>query len=145
MKKIIYFILAIILITASCTTEEKSPIEGTWELVSASSFFPPDSVSHNILDESIDLMVVGEKYYCIFWQEESTSLSDTLEEGFLFGNYSFENGVYIDSCIYSSEPAAVGFTTKANVEFKGDTMLMNIIDIPDYPDVKLRAVHVRYK
>ena len=142
MKAIIFSILAIIFVTVSCTTEEKSPIEGTWELVSASSFFPPDSVSHNILDKSIDLMIFGEKYYCMVWQEESTSESDTVEEGFIFGTYSFQNGVYMDSNIYSSDPSAVGWKTTAHVEFKGDTMLMSILDIPD---VELRAVHVRYK
>ena len=138
MKKITYFIMAFTLIVVSCTQEEKSYIKGTWQTV-ASETIKPDTVIPGSGDGSgIEIVMYGEQYFCFLWQEEPKSESDKFFEGFVFGTYSFENGVYKDSATHASLPDNVGYKSSANVEFKEDTMIF-LWDYPDDPEITIKV------
>jgi hypothetical protein len=138
MKKITYFIMAFAMITVSCTQEEKSSIKGTWQTV-ASETIKPDTVILGSGD-GIEIAMYGEKYVCYFWQEEPKSESDKFFQGFSFGTYSFENGVYKDSIVYSSFSDNIGDKSSANVQFKEDTMVF-LWDFPDHPEIKVTVFY----
>ena len=148
MKKIFNFLLAITFVATSCTTEEKPTLEkptiqGTWELIAVTTI-KNDSVTLDYLDGRTDLMVASDKYICYIWQVDSISESDKYPEGFAFGTYSFADGIYKDSTMYSNITEAMGENTTATIEFNGDTMVMTM-DLPDYPEINFESWLVRLK
>ena len=147
MKKIIYSIMATTLIILSCTQEEKSPVEGTWQYASSITIAPDtvvNSASEN--DSGIWLLMIGEKHFSTIWQEEPKDELDLYYEGFDFGTYTYIDGIYSESSMYSTVP---GMNNGPNLEyiteFKGDTMFWTVIQ--DSPDDTIAGsvVWIRFK
>jgi hypothetical protein len=148
MKKSFNFLIAIIFLASSCTIKEKPApakpvIQGTWELIAVTTI-KNDSVTLEYLDERTDLMMVGDKYICYIWQADSISESDIYPEGFAFGTYTFADGIYKDSTMFSTMTEAIGQISNATIEFIGDTIVMTM-DLPDYPEINYESWFVRYK
>jgi hypothetical protein len=143
MERIFGLFLALAMVVVSCTPREKSSIEGTWQLVYTEFIEPPDTTYDYLGEGEIDLLMIGEKYFSFFSQEVSDTDTNTLIEIYYFGTYVFKDGMYTETVEYSSIPDIVGCSSTGQIEFRGDTLVMTIGDIPDSHGFEIKAVYRR--
>jgi hypothetical protein len=119
MKKVIFLGLIITLIIGSCTQEKKSPIEGTWKLVSAKTangaIFPIDYQGSQIK--------MFTKGYFAYFGHFGTGDSLTVVNHSGGGPYKFEgNRCEVIREYYYTE-SLVGTTGRWLIEIRNDTLI----------------------
>jgi hypothetical protein len=131
MKKIIFLSLIFSLIIGSCTQEKKSPIEGSWKLVSANYTTPDTVINYPFSNNGNHMKIINKIYFSTIWQDTTINKSMWGYAGFNGGTYTFENGVYTETLMYFSIPANIGSEASFKAEIKNDTLVL--IDIPKKP------------
>ncbi len=128
MKKIIFLSLIISLIIVSCIQQEvKSPIEGSWKLLSGNETTPDTAINYPISTNGKFMKIISKKYYSTVWQDTTINKFIWCYAGFNGGTYTFENGVYTETATYFSLLPNIGSKVAFKVEIKNDTLVMTYI------------------
>jgi hypothetical protein len=142
MRTIIILSLIILVAINSCNQQEKSPIEGTWEMVSGMWTMPDSTIYEypgNIKDLS-QLYMFSKNYF--MWC--GRFMSDTVtRENYGGGTYQFDENKCEQTILY--HPNLIGITVVFELVIKNDTL---IITGPIGGDVnkfrtKLTEVYIR--
>jgi len=118
MKKIVFFILIIILIIVSCAQETKSPIEGAWKLVYGKWTSFEQSFPDQIKGSSIK-----------FWSKEHFAfdgqfkLDTTILDNYGWGTYVLNGEKYEENIILHADKPSIGTKVRLLVEIRNDTLI----------------------
>ncbi len=122
MRTIIILSLFILVAFNSCNQQEKSPIEGTWEMVSGKWTRPDSTIFEypgNIKDLS-QLFMYSKNYfiYC------GRFMSDTAtRDNYGGGTYQFDENKYEETILYFSNPDNIGIKLAFELVIKNDTLI----------------------
>lgn len=127
MKKNLFIGMIILLIIINCTQEKKSPVEGSWKLLSG-KYATPDSVMNYPLSNNAHYMkIIGKKYFSTTWQDTTFNKSSFYYAGFNGGTYTFENGIYTETEMCFSSPSNIGIKVAFKAEINNDTLVLTNI------------------
>jgi hypothetical protein len=140
MKKIIYLVLIILLVTGSCTKEKKSSIEGTWQLIET------QSVTNGKIITDYPGVLVGKEFkswskknfmFVGRWTEDSITT-----DNYGFGTYTLDENKYEETILYHFNRPYEGQTIKMKLDLRNDTIFQvyHRLDITGKPDEKVYSV-----
>ena len=122
MKKVIFLSLAISLIIGSCAQEEKSPIEGAWQLVygnwgSMEDTYPGQITGSGIKMWTNDCFAFAGKF----------QLDTVIVNNFGWGKYKFIEGNKYEENImlHHTSPSLEGQTLRMLMEVRNDTLIQS--------------------
>ena len=123
MRTIIILSLFILVAFNSCNQQEKSPIEGTWEMVSG-KWTRPDSTIYeypgNIKDLS-QLYMFSKNYF--MWC--GRFMTDTVTvNNWGGGSYQFDENKFEQTILYHPNPDIIGIKLVFELVIKNDTMII---------------------
>lgn len=127
MKKIVFLSMIILLIIGSYAQERKSPIEGSWRLVSGKMVTQDTVYNYPVSVNGNHMKIIGEKYFSTIWQDTTINKSDLWYAGFNGGTYTFENGIYTETYMHFTFLSSIGNKFELKVEFKNDTLVLTNI------------------
>ena len=118
MKKVIFLSLAISLIIGSCAQEEKSPTEGTWQMVyhsNGETTYPGQITGSGIKMWTKDCFAFVGKF----------QIDTVMLDNFGWGKYKFiEGNKYEENIIlHNTAPSSEGQTLKMLMEVRNDTLI----------------------
>ena len=117
MKKIIFLSLIIPLIIGSCAKEEKSPIEGTWEIVYFSSPELPQTFPAQVQGSQIKIFT---KEHFVFAGQ--FNLDTVWQDNYGWGTYTLDGNKYSENVVLHASKPTMGQTVRILVEVRNDTL-----------------------
>ena len=134
MKRILVLCMIISSIILSCSQQEvKSPIEGTWQMISGTYITPDTVINYPESTNGKHIKMVGKTYFSTIWQDTTIDKSNMWYGGFNGGTYTFANGVYTETETHFSLLSNIGSKPSFNIEFNSDTAVFTAILTPDTP------------
>jgi hypothetical protein len=120
MKFLSLFLVFVFLFGCTTTTvEEKNPIEGTWEMISAKWSTPDTTMLFPATDYDRHIMINSRTY--TLWISQDTSRQDTY--GFGGGKYTLEGDNYTQYSEIFVNQKAIGKSVTFTMKVKGDTLI----------------------
>ncbi|WP_420581119.1 hypothetical protein [Reichenbachiella sp.] len=124
------FVFVLFLALAACTPEQKnndnerSPIEGTWQLLSAQNITGTDTVFTDYTIDMKGIKMINQNYFA-FFSHDLNKGSDSLNSkyGSGSGSYSYKDGHYIENLEYCTARQWEGNTFEFELILKGDTLI----------------------
>lgn len=124
------FVFVLFLALAACTpeqksaTNERSPIEGTWQLLSAENITGEDTVLTDYTVGMKGIKMINQNYFA-FFQHDLNKGTDSLniKYGSGSGSYSYVDGHYIENLEYCTARQWEGNTFEFELMIKGDTLI----------------------
>ena len=131
MKTKVIFFLMVSIIILSCaqekksqtedTQEKKSPIEGTWELVSVKRMSGDTLVWEFPGDISgSDIVIISEHHFLSIGRFEQDT---TIYNNYVGASYTIEGNRYEETLLYYPNTDQVGTKVKALLEIQNDTLI----------------------
>jgi len=141
------FILSLFILVAfnSCNQQEKSPIEGTWEMVSG-KWTPLDSTvvyEYPGYFKDVSQLFMYSKNYFIYC---GRFMSDTdTTDNYGGGTYQFDENKYEETILYNSNPDIIGTKLAFELVIKNDTLIKTgpIKEDEKKFGIKLTEVYIR--
>jgi hypothetical protein len=127
MKKVIFLGLVIALIIGSCAQENKSPIEGAWQMISGIYTTPDTVIKYPVNINAKHMKIISERYFSTVWQDTTIDKSDWWYAGFNGGTYTFADGIYTEEEMYFMSPPNIGSKPAFKAEIKNDTLVLTYI------------------
>jgi hypothetical protein len=125
MKNFIFLNLIISLIIGSCAQEKRSPIEGSWKLISGKLTTSRSVMIYPLSEHGNHLKMIGDGYFTTIWQDTYIDKSVWMSSGFNGGTYTFENGVYTETISHFADTTFIGYKTAYKAEIKNDTLTIS--------------------
>ncbi|MDW3211401.1 MAG: hypothetical protein R8N23_16135 [Reichenbachiella sp.] len=124
------FVFVLFIALGACTPEQKSvsnersPIEGTWQLLSAENITGEDTVFTDYTIGMKGIKMINQNYFA-FFQHDLTKGTDSLniKYGSGSGSYSYMDGHYIENLEYCTARQWEGNTFEFELTIKGDTLI----------------------
>ena len=113
-----YLLFLIFLLLISCELK-KIPVEGTWELISA-SWIVPDTIKFPNSDYDKEIKIIGEKHF-LFIRQDTTNDNLFFSGG---GTYSLKDNEFTETIEFTSMGNDIGHSIKYNCKFDGDIWIM---------------------
>ncbi len=120
MKKTYYFLLAMLMISLSCKTENKNAVEGTWELVSAKYTSPDTTYLYPKSEFDHVIKIIGKTHFLFISQD--TSRIESYDFG--GGTYTLEGDTYTENIVFFKYPGFIGQSISYNNQIEGDNWVM---------------------
>jgi hypothetical protein len=118
MKKSLYFSLIIALIVVSCAQEEKSPIEGAWQMIYGEWTGLDKSFPAQIEGSQIKMWSTG---YVSF--VGNFKLDTTNSDNYGLGKFKQEGNRYEENFMYFTDTSYIGKTIRLLIEIRNDTLV----------------------
>jgi hypothetical protein len=123
MKAKVIFLLMILIIILSCTQQESSPIEGTWQLV-FSQVVAEDTISATFPGDYTGSQVKTWTKNYVMWVGRFTQLTDTVTiDSYGGGTYKLEGDKFEEMLQYHTYKSNVGTTKRMLLEIRNDTLI----------------------
>ena len=114
-----FLFTAFLILAAGCTSNEKSPLEGTWRCVSSGSVQFSDTTFKAMAENGM-IKTFSKEYFTFVGHITNDTL--TLDE-FGAGTYTLEGNKYEEFIIYHDIKSLIGKRFKAVDEIKNDTLI----------------------
>ncbi|MEP2023907.1 MAG: hypothetical protein ABJH98_01320 [Reichenbachiella sp.] len=104
-------------------SNQRSPIEGTWQLLSAQNITGEDTVFTDYTIGMKGIKMINQNYFAFFQHDLSKGTDSLAKFSAGSGSYTFENGHYIENLEYCTGRQWEGNTFEFELKIKGDTLI----------------------
>jgi len=136
MKRFVFLLTMAITLSATIGFSQNSDkIIGSWEMISTKYTYPDSSVREKKEFKYPAIRIYTKTYYSFGYQDENGQLSAAVG-----GKYSVKGNTLISERNYHVEPTYVGTSTKFEIDFEGDKLIIKGV-LPN--NIKMEEVYKR--
>jgi hypothetical protein len=141
-------VVVLLFVTSGCMQEEKSPIVGTWKLVSWEGTSNDGSGTHKYPGdiEMFDEIFIYSEGYFLFSGRYKVAEDSVSHANYGGGSYTYDTDNYTETIMYFPSEDYIGRTLNYNIEINGDTLIKKgPVDAAENFWGTLTEVYVRMK
>ncbi|SMD37199.1 hypothetical protein SAMN04488029_3290 [Reichenbachiella faecimaris] len=129
------------------TSNQRSPIEGTWQLLSAQNITGADTVFTDYTVGMKGIKMINQNYFAFFQHDLNKGTDSLAKFSAGSGSYTYENGHYIENLAYCTGRQWEGNTFEFELMITGDTLVQEGREKLDDLGIDhvIREIYVRLK
>jgi hypothetical protein len=122
MRTIFALSFFILVLFTSCCQQEKSPLEGTWEMVSGTWTLPDSTVFEypGNIKEGSQLFMYSKDYYLFSGRFKMDTI---FHDNYGGGTYKYGENKYEETLLYFVDSSSIGQTLAFQIDIKNDTLI----------------------